>query len=107
MQLWLFLNQQQNFLIFLSLLNFYWCSRKLDTCFTSEFIPGGLIDEATHLKNGLAWILTTNDLNEGILNFFAHLYVVNPAHLYVCVACTRNVSAPKNLWIVMMMIINL
>ena len=95
MQLWLFLNQQQNFLIFLSLLNFYWCSRKLDTCFTSEFIPGCLIDEATHLKKGLAWIPATNDLNEGIINFFAHLCVVNSTHLCACGMHKKCISTRK------------
>ena len=38
--------------------------------FTSEFTPGGLIDEATHLQKELAWMPATNDLNEGILGKF-------------------------------------
>ena len=38
--------------------------------FTSEFTPGGLIDEATHLQKELAWMPVTNDLNEGILEKF-------------------------------------
>jgi hypothetical protein len=39
-------------------------------CFTSEFTPGGLIDEATDSQKDLAWMPATNDLNEGILGVF-------------------------------------
>jgi hypothetical protein len=39
-------------------------------CFTSEFTPGGLIDQATHLQKELAWIPATNDLNESTLGKF-------------------------------------
>jgi hypothetical protein len=39
-------------------------------CFTSEFTPGGLIDEATDSQKDWAWMPPTNDLNEGILGVF-------------------------------------
>ena len=39
-------------------------------CFTSEFAPGGLIDEATQQECDLAWMLPTNDINEGALGSF-------------------------------------
>jgi hypothetical protein len=35
--------------------------------FTTEFTPGGVIDEATDLQKELAWMPATNDVNEGIL----------------------------------------
>jgi hypothetical protein len=38
--------------------------------FTSEFTPGGLIDEATTEEKDLAWLPTTNDVNEGALGSF-------------------------------------
>ena len=38
--------------------------------FTSEFAPGGLIDEATLEEKSLAWMPATNDENEGALVFF-------------------------------------
>jgi hypothetical protein len=38
--------------------------------FTSEFAPGGLIDEATVEEKDLAWLPTTNDVNEGALGSF-------------------------------------
>ena len=38
--------------------------------FTSEFAPGGLIDEATLEEKDLAWLPTTNDVNEGALGSF-------------------------------------
>lgn len=38
--------------------------------FTSEFAPGGLIDEATMEKRLLAWMPATNDENEGALGLF-------------------------------------
>ncbi|KAF8804783.1 hypothetical protein BYT27DRAFT_7106262 [Phlegmacium glaucopus] len=38
--------------------------------FTSEFAPGGLIDEATVEENELAWMPATNDVNEGALGSF-------------------------------------
>ncbi|KAF8801495.1 hypothetical protein BYT27DRAFT_7235736 [Phlegmacium glaucopus] len=39
-------------------------------CFTSEFAPGGLIDEATQEERDLAWMPSTNDINEGALGSF-------------------------------------
>lgn len=36
-------------------------------CFTSEFAPGGLIDEATAEEKDLAWMPATNDENESSL----------------------------------------
>ncbi len=38
--------------------------------FTSEFAPGGLIDEATIEEKNLAWMPATNDENEGALGSF-------------------------------------
>ena len=38
--------------------------------FTSEFAPGGLIDEASQEERDLAWMLPTNDINEGALGSF-------------------------------------
>jgi hypothetical protein len=38
--------------------------------FTSEFSPGGLIDEATTEEKDLAWMPPTNDINEGALGAF-------------------------------------
>jgi len=38
--------------------------------FTSEYTPGGLIDEATQEEKDLAWMPTTNDVNEGALGQF-------------------------------------
>jgi hypothetical protein len=38
--------------------------------FTSEFAPGGLIDEATEEEKELAWMPATNDVNEGALGSF-------------------------------------
>ena len=33
--------------------------------FTTEFTPGGTIDSATDGQKELAWMLATNDINEG------------------------------------------
>ena len=38
--------------------------------FTTEFTPGGVIDEATDMQKELAWMPATNDVNEGILGSF-------------------------------------
>ena len=38
--------------------------------FTSEFAPGGLIDEATQEEKDQAWMPPTNDVNEGALGAF-------------------------------------
>lgn len=38
--------------------------------FTSEFAPGGIIDEATSEEKDLAWLPATNDENEGALGTF-------------------------------------
>ncbi|TEB24287.1 hypothetical protein FA13DRAFT_1797336 [Coprinellus micaceus] len=38
--------------------------------FTSEFAPGGLIDETSLEEKELAWMLPTNDINEGALGSF-------------------------------------
>jgi hypothetical protein len=38
--------------------------------FTSEFAPGGLIDETTSEEKELAWMPPTNDVNEGALGSF-------------------------------------
>ena len=39
-------------------------------CFTSEYSPGGLIDEATQEEKDLAWMPTTSDVNEVALGQF-------------------------------------
>src|SRR3984893_17631597 len=49
-------------------------------CFTSEFAPGGLIDEATTEEKDLAWMPPTNDANEGALGAFRVL-MHNQPHL--------------------------
>lgn len=41
--------------------------------FTSEFAPGGLIDEAIAEERNLAWMPPTNDVNEGALGSFRGL----------------------------------
>ncbi|KAF9474254.1 hypothetical protein BDN70DRAFT_908580 [Pholiota conissans] len=46
--------------------------------FTSEFAPGGLIDEATVEEKELAWMPTTNDENEGALGSFWQLMQHQP-----------------------------
>jgi len=46
--------------------------------FTSEFTPGGLIDEATAEERELAWMPATNDENEGALGSFQHLMQYQP-----------------------------
>ncbi|KAF8811731.1 hypothetical protein BYT27DRAFT_7088815, partial [Phlegmacium glaucopus] len=46
--------------------------------FTSEFAPGGLIDEATTEEKELAWMPATNDVNEGALGSFRHLMRYQP-----------------------------
>lgn len=46
--------------------------------FTSEFAPGGLIDEATAEERELAWMPATNDENEGALGSFRHLMRYQP-----------------------------
>ena len=38
--------------------------------FTSEYTPGGLIDKATQEERDLAWMPSTNDVNEGALGQF-------------------------------------
>ncbi|KAF8809251.1 hypothetical protein BYT27DRAFT_7232351 [Phlegmacium glaucopus] len=47
-------------------------------CFTSEFAPGGLIDEATQEERDLAWMPSTNDINEGALGSFCVLMQRQP-----------------------------
>ncbi|KZP04520.1 hypothetical protein FIBSPDRAFT_713214, partial [Athelia psychrophila] len=47
--------------------------------FTTEFTPGGLIDEATEIEKDLAWLPPTNDLNEGILGSFRQFMRFNPS----------------------------
>ena len=46
--------------------------------FTSEFAPGGLIDEATVVEKDMAWLPTTNDVNEGALGSFRVLMQRQP-----------------------------
>jgi len=46
--------------------------------FTSEFAPGGLIDEATAEERALAWMPATNDENEGALGSFRRLMRYQP-----------------------------
>ncbi len=46
--------------------------------FTSEFAPGGLIDEATAEERELAWMPATNDENEGALGSFRVLMRQQP-----------------------------
>ena len=38
--------------------------------FTSEFAPDGVIDQSTAEEKELAWMLATNDINEGALGAF-------------------------------------
>ena len=40
--------------------------------FTSEFAPGGLIDEATADERELVWMPPTNDVNEGAFRILMH-----------------------------------
>ena len=46
--------------------------------FTSEFAPGGLIDESTAHEKFLAWMPATNDINEGALGAFRVLMRKQP-----------------------------
>jgi hypothetical protein len=46
--------------------------------FTTEFRPGGVIDEATDLQKELAWIPATNDVNEGILGSYRQFARFHP-----------------------------
>ena len=46
--------------------------------FTSEFTPGGLIDEATSEERELAWMPPMNDVNEGALGAFRVLLTRQP-----------------------------
>ncbi|TEB10826.1 hypothetical protein FA13DRAFT_1806220 [Coprinellus micaceus] len=46
--------------------------------FTSEFGPGGLIDEASLEEKVLAWMLPTNDINEGALGSFCVMMCRQP-----------------------------
>ena len=46
--------------------------------FTSEFAPGGLIDEATAEERELAHMPAANDENEGLLGSFRHLMHYQP-----------------------------
>jgi len=46
--------------------------------FTSEFAPGGLIDEAIVEERELAWMPATNDENEGALGSFRQLMRKQP-----------------------------
>ncbi|KZP18568.1 hypothetical protein FIBSPDRAFT_956161 [Athelia psychrophila] len=47
--------------------------------FTTEFTPGGMIDEATDVEKELAWLPPTNDLNEGALGSFRQFMRFNPS----------------------------
>jgi len=49
-------------------------------CFTSEYAPGGLIDEATVAEKEFAWMPPTNDVNEGALGSF-HVLMRRQPHL--------------------------
>lgn len=55
------------------LVRFFEGAAKVWKCFTLEFAPGGLIDEATTEGKDLAWLPTTNDVNEGALGSFCVL----------------------------------
>jgi len=46
--------------------------------FTSEFAPGGLIDESTPDERDLVWLPATNDVNEGALVSFRILMQNQP-----------------------------
>ena len=46
--------------------------------FTSEFAPGGAIDQATTEERELAWLPATNDENEGALGSFRRLICHQP-----------------------------
>ncbi|KAF8804887.1 hypothetical protein BYT27DRAFT_7225149 [Phlegmacium glaucopus] len=52
------------------LVSFFKGASKTWKWFTSEFAPGGLIDEATVEERELAWMPATNDVNEGALGSF-------------------------------------
>ena len=49
------------------LIAFFEAAGKTWQCFTSEFAPGGLIDETTAEEKEVAWMPPTNDANEGAL----------------------------------------
>ncbi|KJA18866.1 hypothetical protein HYPSUDRAFT_69639 [Hypholoma sublateritium FD-334 SS-4] len=46
--------------------------------FTSEFLPGGLIDEAGSADKDLAWLPSVNDENEGSLGKFRSVLLYQP-----------------------------
>ena len=52
------------------LIAFFEAAGKTWQRFTSEFAPGGLIDETTTEEKELAWMPPTNDANEGALGAF-------------------------------------
>ena len=52
--------------------------------FTTEFTPGGVIDEATDLQKELAWIPATNDVNEGILGSYRQFASFTLVPHYTC-----------------------
>ncbi|KAI0056411.1 hypothetical protein BV25DRAFT_1814075, partial [Artomyces pyxidatus] len=62
--------------------------------FTSEFAPGGLIDQATAIERERAWMPATNDANEGALGSFrlhARIKPNSTIHAYNAQAtCTHN-----------------
>jgi hypothetical protein len=67
-------------------------------CFTTEFIPGGVIGGATDLQMELAWIPATNDVNKGILGSLCQFMWCNPrATLHIFntqTMCQRNDTQP-------------
>ena len=65
--------------------------------FTSEYTLGGLIDEATQEERDLAWMPSTNDVNEGALGQF-HVMIRRQPQLTLfqynaCTMFARNETA--------------
>ncbi|KAF8808276.1 hypothetical protein BYT27DRAFT_7097318, partial [Phlegmacium glaucopus] len=58
--------------------------------FTSEFAPGGLIDEATVEEKKLAWMPATNDVNEGALGSFCVIMCKQPQLTLLQIMHFRN-----------------
>jgi hypothetical protein len=65
--------------------------------FTSEYTPGGLIDEATQEERDLAWMPSTNDVNEGALGQFRVMICRQPQltllQYNACTMFARNNTA--------------
>ncbi|KAJ7138988.1 hypothetical protein C8R44DRAFT_605950, partial [Mycena epipterygia] len=61
--------------------------------FSAEFAPGGLIDESSATEHQLPWMLSTNDMNEGLLGAYRvmmHAYPRLMLHQYNVMAMFRH-----------------